>query len=70
MCSFFERAAKGRVAFPAGICYDTKKGGMAMDVRFLRYFLAVAQQESITKAAEIALSPEELATIDAILAAV
>lgn len=47
-----------------------KKGGMAMDVRFLRYFLAVAQQESITKAAEIALSPEELATIDAILAAV
>ena len=31
-----------------------------MDVRFLRYFLAVAQQESITKAAEIALSPEEL----------
>ena len=41
-----------------------------MDVRFLRYFLAVAQQESITKAAEIALSPEDLATIDAILAAV
>lgn len=41
-----------------------------MDVRFLRYFLAVAQQESITKAAEITLSPEELATIDAILAAV
>lgn len=41
-----------------------------MDVRFLRYFLAVAQQESITKAAELALSPEELATIDAILAAV
>lgn len=41
-----------------------------MDVRFLRYFLAVAQQEGITKAAEIALSPEELATIDAILAAV
>lgn len=24
-----------------------------MDVRFLRYFLAVAQQESITKAAEV-----------------
>ena len=70
MCSFFERAAKGRVAFPVGICNDTKKGGMAMDVRFLRYFLAVAQQESITKAAEIALSPEDLATIDAILAAV
>ena len=53
-----------------------------MDVRFLRYFLAVAQQESITKAAEvlhitqptlsrqIALSQEELPTIDAILAAV
>ena len=41
-----------------------------MDVRFLRYFLAVAQQECITKAAEIALSPQELATIDAILAAV
>lgn len=41
-----------------------------MDVRFLRYFLAVAQQESITKAAELALSPEEFATIDAILAAV
>lgn len=41
-----------------------------MDVQFLRYFLAVAQQESITKAAEIVLSPEELATIDAILAAV
>ena len=41
-----------------------------MDVQFLRYFLAVAQQESITKAAELALSPEELATIEAILAAV
>ena len=26
---------------------------MAMDVQFLRYFLAVAQQESITKAAEV-----------------
>ena len=24
-----------------------------MDVRFLRYFLAVAQQKSITKAAEV-----------------
>ena len=70
MLPFFERAAKGRVAFPAGICYDTEKGGMAMDVQFLRYFLAVAQQESITKAAELALSPQELATIDAILAAV
>ena len=41
-----------------------------MELRVLRYFLAVAQQESITKAAELALSPEELATIDAIQAAV
>lgn len=70
MCSFFERAAKGRVAFPAGICYDTKNEAWLWTSGFCGIFLAVAQQESITKAAELALSPEDLATIDAILAAV
>lgn len=47
-----------------------KKEAWLWTSSFCGIFLAVAQQESITKAAEIALSPEDLATIDAILAAV
>ena len=47
-----------------------KKEAWLWTSSFCGIFLAVAQQKSITKAAELALSPEELATIDAILAAV
>lgn len=47
-----------------------KKEAWLWTSSFCGIFLAVAQQESITKAAELALSPEDLATIDAILTAV
>lgn len=30
-----------------------EKGGIRMEVRILKYFLAVAQEQSITKAAEL-----------------
>ena len=33
-------------------CYNTRKGGISLDIRVLKYFLAVARTESITRAAE------------------
>lgn len=34
------------------ILYEERKGGLVVDIRVLEYFLAVAREESITKAAE------------------
>ena len=46
-------APKGAgIAFPGGTCYSgSRREGCALEVRVLQYFLTVAQEESVTRAA-------------------
>ena len=39
------------IALRASTCYSRSKGGCVMELRVLRYFLVVAREENITRAA-------------------